>query len=202
MDPTLPKRITEQLAEDIRSGRLQPGAVLGQEALATRFGLSRQPIRLALQSLRASGLVRIRPDRSLEVAQLSTEQLRDLVAVRLLIEREALRLALPKRQVRDVLEATQIQQRLELEKDPRVIEQLDLAFHTALYRPCGNARLLQLVEEFRSEDRRPFHEQQIGSKSRERWARQHRRILKMYDSGDSAGADAALTAHLSTLQER
>jgi DNA-binding GntR family transcriptional regulator len=197
-----PKHVIDQLAEDIRFGRLPPGMVLRQAELATRFGLSRQPIRLALQSLRESGLLRVRPDRSLEVADLSTEQLRDLVAVRLLIEREALRLALPKRQARDVLEATQIQQRQELESDPRIIEQLDLAFHTALYRPCGNARLLKLVEGLRSEDRRPYHEQPIGSKSRERWARQHRRILKMYNAGDSAGADAALTEHLSTLEER
>src|SRR5262245_29812882 len=103
MDPRLANGIANQLSDEIRAGLLAPGSILRQDALAVRFGVSRQPIRLALQLLRASGLLTLRPDRSLEVAAITKEQLRDLVATRILIEREALRLAIPQRMKKNIL---------------------------------------------------------------------------------------------------
>jgi DNA-binding GntR family transcriptional regulator len=202
MDPITPNAIAARLFDDIRSGALPPAAVLRQDELAARFGVSRQPIRLALQSLRAAGLVSVRPDRSLQVVGISREQLHDLVATRVLVEREALRLAIPRRGSKDVLEAAQMQQRLELETEPRLLEELDQAFHAALYRPCGNLRLLRLICELRSEDRRPYVEQAPGSANRSRWKKHHRRILKTYEAGDSDACLAALEQHLAELVER
>jgi DNA-binding GntR family transcriptional regulator len=196
MDPNSAGAVADQLREDIRLGRLRPGTVLRQDALAHRFGVSRQPIRLALQSLRASGLVAGRPDRSVEIVGLSAAAARDLARVRLLVEREALALAVPLRSERDTLEARHLQARIEIEVEPRRIEDLDCAFHAALYRPCGNARLLTLIEDLRRENRRPYEDQPAGSKQRLRFARQHRKILRSYTAGDGPGAVAALEEHL------
>ena len=202
MDPRSPTAISAQLQEDIRLGRLPEGTILHQEALASRFGVSRQPIRLAIQSLRATGLVTLRHDRSVEVTEPSREELRDLVAVRLILESEALRMAFPRRTEKNVLEAKHLQERLEIEHDPRQLEALDNAFHNALYRTCENARLLRLVSDLRSEDRRPYGEQPAGSKKRALWSKQHRRILRHYATGDSNAALSALEQHLSVLKER
>jgi DNA-binding GntR family transcriptional regulator len=163
--------------------------------------VSRQPIRLALQSLRDSGLLSARPDRSVEIAGLSTEAVRDLARVRLLVEREALALAIPNRTERDILEAKQLQARIEIETDPTSIGELDCAFHSALYKPCGNARLLKLIEDLRREFRRPYEEQPLGSKHRARFAKQHRSILRAYMSGDASASIAALEAHLGERAE-
>jgi DNA-binding GntR family transcriptional regulator len=201
MDPNS-TAISAQLEEDIRLGRLARGAVLHQEALASRFGVSRQPIRLAIQSLRAAGLVALRQDRSVEVAGPSRQELRELVAVRLILEREALRIALPQRTKQNVLEATHLQERQEIEDDPRQLEALDNAFHGALYKPCENARLLRLIGELRSEDRRPYSEQKAGSAKRALWSKQHRQLLRRYAAGDCDGALLALEQHLSALKER
>ena len=202
MDPRLANGIANQLSDEIRAGLLAPGSILRQDALAVRFGVSRQPIRLALQLLRASGLLTLRPDRSLEVAAITKEQLRDLVATRILIEREALRLAIPQRMKKNILEAEQMQQRLELETDPATLEELDKGFHAALYQPCKNLRLLALIGDLRSEHRRPYSDQPLGSATRARWKKDHRRILKAYVAGDVAAALAALDAHLSGLAEK
>src|SRR5262245_20060521 len=113
MDPSSTLSVADWLREDIRLGRLPPGTVLRQDALAERFGVSRQPIRLALESLRASGLVAVRRDRSVEIVGLSPQAVRDLARVRLLVEREALALAVPNRTERGILEARQLQERLE-----------------------------------------------------------------------------------------
>ena len=75
MDPRLAVEIVRDLEEDIRQGRLQAGLVLRQESLATRFGVSRQPVRMAIEMLRASGAVALRRDRSVEVVGSSAQGL-------------------------------------------------------------------------------------------------------------------------------
>lgn len=202
MDPKPAHAIAETLAEEIRRGVLSPGTSLRQEALASRFKVSRQPVRMALQALQAEGLLQMRSDRTLAVASLDPERLRELVATRLIVEREALRLALARRGPKDVLAATHIQERIEIEPEPRLIEALDKAFHSALYAPCGNARLVALIEELRSEHRGPYLAQAPGSARRARWARDHRRLLKAYAAGDAAKAIAALEDHLTHVEGR
>jgi DNA-binding GntR family transcriptional regulator len=200
MDPSSGSEIARCLQEDIRLGRLPQGSILRQEALAERFGVSRQPIRLAIEALRTSGLVAVRRDRSVEVVGISADALRDLLSVRVLVEREALVLAMPHLTERDVLAARQLQERIEVETEPRLLEELDVAFHAALYKPCNNARLLVLIEELRREDRRPYREQPAGSAARAKWSRQHRKVLSKCAAGDAAGAVAVLEEHLADLK--
>ncbi len=198
----MPIEIADRLRADIRSGRIGAGATLQQEALADRFAVSRQPVRLALESLRAAGWLEPGRGRSLKVVEMSPEVLRDLVAVRRLVEGQALALAMPRRGDRDVLEASHLQERIELETDPQALEELDAAFHTVLYRAGGNRRLLTLVDELRREDRRPYREQQPDTAIRAVWRRQHRALLDAFRAGDAAGAAAALDTHLAHLIER
>lgn len=198
----MPIEIADRLRADIRSGRIGAGATLQQEALADRFAVSRQPVRLALESLRAAGWLEPGRGRSLKVVEMSPEALRDLVAVRRLVEGQALALAMPRRGDRDVLEASHLQERIELETDPQALEELDAAFHTVLYRAGGNHRLLTLVDELRREDRRPYREQQPDATIRAVWRRQHRALLDAFRAGDAAGAAAALNTHLAHLIER
>lgn len=56
-------RLREALEDDIISGRLRPGQRLDEVGMAERFGVSRTPVREALNQLAASGLVEIRPRR-------------------------------------------------------------------------------------------------------------------------------------------
>jgi DNA-binding GntR family transcriptional regulator len=157
---------------------------------------------MALEVLRASGLVAVRRDRSIEVVGVTAEALRDLVALRFLVEREALLLAVARRVRRDVTEAAHLQARLECETKPDLLEEMDCAFHSALYKPCGNARLLKLIEELRREDRRPYSEQQAGSAKRSKWCKQHRKLLELYADGESDRAVVALEEHLAELTRR
>ncbi|KAB2845683.1 MAG: GntR family transcriptional regulator [Hyphomicrobiaceae bacterium] len=203
MDPNSAAAVADRLREDIRLGRLRSGTVLRQDAIAVRFGVSRQPVRLALRDLRACGLVTVRRDRSVEIAGLSRDAAGELAEVRLLVEREALRLAIARRGDRDILEAKHLQERIEIETEPDRIAELDCAFHAVLYKPGGNARLLKLVEDLRLENRRPYQEQPVGSLQRALLAKQHRKIVRTYAAGDGDGAVRALEEHLrSTLESK
>jgi DNA-binding GntR family transcriptional regulator len=200
MDPNSASAIAGNLQDDIRLRRLPPGSVLKQDDLAARFGVSRQPVRLALEILRSAGLVAARPDRSVEVVGLSAEAQGDLLDLRLLVERQALALAMAQMDRRNLLGARHLQDRIEIESDPKLLEELDCAFHGALYKACGNARLLKLIDDLRREDRRPYHEQPAGSPARARWTRQHRALLRKCAAGDAGGAVAALDEHFSQLK--
>jgi DNA-binding GntR family transcriptional regulator len=201
MDPRLPATIASGLQDDIRTGRLPPGSVLRQEELAGRFGVSRQPIRQVIEILRGTGLVAPRRDRSVEVVAPSADAQRELLAVRLLLEQDALARAIPNLHDSDLLQARQIQERLEQADDPAVIEELDTGFHAALYQPCGNLRLLRLIETLRREDLRPYASQPRGSSRRSRWAREHRSLLRACAARDAAQASALLATHLSAPTE-
>ncbi|HEX7928914.1 MAG TPA: GntR family transcriptional regulator [bacterium] len=187
---------SNELRTDIQFGRLAPGAVLQQEQLAKRFAVSRQPIRMALEILKASGWVMSRRDRSVEVSGLSPQALHDLLQVRATVEREALTAAIPLLSGKDLLEAKHLQERIEVETDPKALEELDCAFHTALYRACGNARLLALIDELRRENLRPYREQPPKSQQRAGWGEDHAKLLAACRARDVAAAVAQLQAHI------
>ena len=191
-----PESIADVLRRDIEARLLPPDTALRQESLAERFGVSRQPVRQALDRLLAEGLVVRRSDRSLAVAGLSAGESRDLAALRILVEGEALRLSLPRLEPRDLRRATRLAEDLAEEENPAAIEELDVAFHAALYGACGNARMLRLIDSLRREGRRSYAVQPPGSVFRAAMAQQHEAILAACRAGDTAAAIRALAVHL------
>ncbi|PTW46591.1 GntR family transcriptional regulator [Rhodovulum kholense] len=87
------ERVAASLRAEILSGTLQPGARLGEVALAGRFQVSRGPVRAALQDLCESGLVAIVPNSGARVREVGREDARALYQVRAALEAEAARLA-------------------------------------------------------------------------------------------------------------
>ncbi|HKY94650.1 MAG TPA: GntR family transcriptional regulator [Kiloniellales bacterium] len=151
---TVADRIAAILREAIAAGTLAAGTALRQDDLAARFGFSRMPIRDALRLLEAEGIVSIHPTRGAFVAPMDATEIAEIFAVRELLEREALRLALPKLSDADLDRAEAILDRLDAEPDVGRWGALNRDFHLTLYRPCGNARLLDLIEaQHRAADR-------------------------------------------------
>ncbi|WP_028744514.1 GntR family transcriptional regulator [Rhizobium mesoamericanum] len=189
-------KIATALRREIEGGSLPPGTVLKQELLAGRFGVSRQPVRQALDRLLASGLLDRRPDRSLAVAGLTDEQARELAEIRAALETMALRSALPMLGDRDLRKAFRLNEDLVEDEDPATLEELDVAFHRTLYGPCGNARLLSMIDDLRGESRRAYLRQPKGSDERVILHAEHRAILEACARRDEAAALQALSDHL------
>lgn len=77
--------IADVLRDAIRQGLLPPGKPLVQGALADALGVSRVPVREALQFLASEGLVTFAEDGA-RVTELSAEEIRELWALRALVE--------------------------------------------------------------------------------------------------------------------
>lgn len=137
------------IVEAIDNGEVAPGQRLVETDLAERFGMSRTPVREALQRLEAQGVV-AREGRSLRVATLDHDQSGELYEVRRVVEGLAARLAARHAAPEEI---ALLQQMVEddraLLKDPRALAMSNRRFHRQLHRASHNRYLNQMLESMR-----------------------------------------------------
>jgi DNA-binding GntR family transcriptional regulator len=80
--PSLSMRAKELIQTAIWSGELPPSSHLVETHLAARFGISRGPLREALQALAAEGLVEIQPGRGAFVVNPTSDEMEDMIVLR------------------------------------------------------------------------------------------------------------------------
>ena len=95
MNEYLPLRdvVFNTLRQAILKGEFQPGERLMEIQLAQRLGVSRTPIREAIRKLELEGLVIMIPRKGAEVAKITEKNMRDVLEVRLALEKLAMELA-------------------------------------------------------------------------------------------------------------
>lgn len=93
MQPRNGKDIYTRLVQAIEARDLKPGDRLRETDLATRFGVSRTPIREALKQLEAQGLARHEPNRGMVIPTLDHDEINQLYMMREVLEGTAARFA-------------------------------------------------------------------------------------------------------------
>lgn len=156
--------IEETLRAAILDGRLPSGAALRQQDLADLFGVSRMPVREALRQLEAQSLLKVVPHKGAVVAALIDYDAVDTYALRLLLEKEALRLSIPLLEPQDIALARSYIEALETQTDHAELGRLNRLFHMALYHKVPNRKLLNLIELELNEEERflRFHLSSMG----------------------------------------
>ena len=193
---TVASHVADILREAIAKGSLKAGTPLRQDELAARFGFSRMPIRDALRQLEAEGIVSIHPTRGAFVARMDAAEIGEIYAVRNLLEVEALRLALPKLTGQQLAEAGTILDQIDAEPDVGRWGTLNRAFHLALYGPCGNRRLLGLIEAQHKAADRYVRILLSNLDYRSRSQSEHRKIMAACRRRDEGQALTWLAKHL------
>lgn len=143
---TLATTTTELLRERILGGVLRPGIRLIEADIAKQLRISRGPVREALATLRAEGLVHEEPRRGVSVSALGAQDIREIYEVRAALESGAARLVIAGGSSEAIPRLTSALERLK--KAARRSEQLefveaDLMLHEELCRVSGNERLFQ-----------------------------------------------------------
>ena len=141
--------IAAQLQQAIMSGSLAPGTQLAETELATRLGVSRGPLREAMQRLIQQGLLRSEPHRGLFVVTLDEEDIRDIYLARTAIETAAARLVL----ARDAKGAARRLGRIAdsmagaaTKGDWVRLTAADMEFHQTLIKAAQSRRLVRMSE--------------------------------------------------------
>jgi DNA-binding GntR family transcriptional regulator len=150
---TLNASVTSRIRADIIACRLMPNERLRVETLRERYGMGTSPIREALMRLETEGLVELEQNKGFRVAEVSLENLTDLMRTRIEIETIALRWSLEDGGVdweADLLGAfhrLSRQSKIEPEKPEAISEawgREHAAFHTALVAGCDAPTLLTI----------------------------------------------------------
>ena len=82
--------IVSAIRSEILAGNMRPGEELTQEMIAEQLGVSRMPVREALQSLAQEGLIVRLPNRHMQVAAMEEKQVRDTFRMAAAMETEIL----------------------------------------------------------------------------------------------------------------
>jgi len=141
--------LLEELRSAILSGRVHPGAPIPLDDVAARFSLSHIPVREALKTLMAEGLVEHEPRGAYVVARLTRAELAELYIVRASLERAAITAAVARATDEDVARAARALRELETATATGGSDdhhRWSRRFHLALIEPCRMHRLLQMFE--------------------------------------------------------
>ena len=146
-----------QLRDWIIEGTLAPGESLRDEALAEALGMSRTPVRDALQRLENEGLVVTSSTRRTSVSPVTLKQARDIYPITVALEVMALRLALPLMDAPalDAMRAANAELAEALAAGNAATATLaDEAAHGAFIARCGNEELQALLADLKAKVRR------------------------------------------------
>lgn len=154
---TYASMVTERLRANIVNGTLAPGSQLSEVELASTFGVSRGPVREALQRLIQEGLVRSEPHRGVFVPVLSEDDVRDVYLARDALESSAVRHIIATGKSLEAAEEldrlVKLMQDSEKANDWEAVGRYDLEFHTALVAASGSERLQRMFTTVISETR-------------------------------------------------
>ena len=185
------------LREAIFAGDLQAGARVSEATLAERFDVARPTVRAALQALVGDGLLRREPNRSVYVPRLADDDVRDLFAVRKLLELEAVR-TLVGRGIRPT-PAWQALRQLEglgEEDGWGEVVAYDLALHRALVDGVGSPRMTRIYGGITDEVRLGLVQLRPAYSAPAQIAAEHRTLLEAIASGDLDRALGETRDHL------
>ncbi len=203
------KSLSALLVEDLRkrilNGEFPGGALLRQEYLANQYGVSRMPVREALRLLDSEGLVTIQNNYSAIVSELSLDEIDEIFDLRLGLELDLLRRAMP-----NLTAASR-------KKSQDILDELDQAyanadssrwgflngeFHKSLYEPSNRTITLSMFSRISILVDRYLRLQITMTDAMTNGALEHKALLNLAYSGKTAEALELLTTHISRTKEQ
>jgi DNA-binding GntR family transcriptional regulator len=190
-------RVAERLRDDIVTGARSPGDRLVERELADELGVSRVPVREALRSLTAEGLVVPRPRSWAVVREFTERDLADLVEVREALELMTFRLAAVRRTPAEAAELGEIAAAglaAARRRDPTDARRLSARFHEYAVEVAGNHLLAEVELQLRSRLRWLYaqHDDLVAV------ATEHAGLAEAVAAGDVGALPYLVSTHLAT----
>jgi DNA-binding GntR family transcriptional regulator len=194
--------VFDVIVEMIISGELQPGEHLVENELAAHLGVSRQPVREALQRLHTEGWIDLRPALGAFVHEPTEDEADQLLAARSLLETESARLAARKstpEQVERLWELQRAGEKALDDEDQEGIVTANAALHAFVVSMSGNKVLAELIALV---DRRVrwYYRPIARSRGREAWD-EHRELIEVLASRNGRRAGELMRRHTERTRE-
>jgi len=189
------------IREYILEGRLDENSRLTEDFLSDQLGISKSPVREALNRLEAEGLIRIEPRKGAYLRRLSVVEIKELYDAREALEAHVVRTAVVTPALLADLRQSLKRQRtlLKAHDKPHYIEE-DVRFHALLAQATGNGFLCSLLENIQNQiwvSRRKTYDLSSSTAPDS-----HDAIVKALEEGSLDAAERAMREHIRNVLER
>ena len=202
---SLPEQIADAIIEGVATGALNPGQRLIELDLARRFAVSRMPLREALKTLEAQGIVERAPHRGVRMVELDDLQIDRVCEARSALEAIAARSAAatyraePDR-LRGVESALGRMEEAVRRGDWAAVNKADLAFHREICAASGNGVVLTLWEGLARHVWMIFSREILTETGRAQIVAQHREFLEALLVTEDACVPRLVERHIMRLR--
>jgi DNA-binding GntR family transcriptional regulator len=199
--PSRQETVAAALRLDILRGRVTAGARLDIDEIAARHGVSRTPVRDALKQLDGEGLVQVLPYRGVVVTRLAAEDLRELFAIRIALERLAVAQAAASISGAELDGLRKILKRMDRARfrDQSWVT-LNISFHDAVHAASRWPRLIEMIRVQRTNVER-YVRASAADLGTEAQQQDHWALLEALAARDAAAAQAVIERHLGRTVE-
>jgi DNA-binding GntR family transcriptional regulator len=196
--------IRETIEQRIVEGEFANGERLDEVKLATRFGVSRTPLREALKVLANEGLVRLAPGRGAYVTELSSQEVDSLFPVLAMLEARCAAEAVRRLGVSDLRRLDVLHQKMErhvADGDAAAYHRAADELHALLHQATGNPWLQRATADLRRFLRLARGMSRQGEARLLQSLAEHRTLMKAVSRGDAEGAEQIMHHHLLAQQK-
>ncbi len=194
--------VLEEIRHRITEGQYEQGTRLFEDQIAAELGVSRNPVREALQALASEGFVDLEPRRGARVADVTTERAGELFEVRGALEGLMARLAAQRRTEDDLAELQALVregQRCVAEGERASLPALNTRFHECLGATARNQLLTHTIQQL-SHVIQWVYAGSIGRRGADSWA-EHAAIVDAIARGDADAAEHNAALHIANARD-
>lgn len=197
--PSLDDQVYASVLDAILSGKLAPETPLVEASVAEQLGVSKTPVRAALQRLESQLLVKRSDSHRYHVAGFSTQDVHDIYVVRSRLEGLVAFLATPHMTAEDLQHASSLveaaQAALEQGDNP-LCASLGRQFHKLLLSRVQNRYLVDSLDRLNAHVERGRRLASLSDLVSQHSLEQHRLVVEAMRSGDAGLAERLLSDHI------
>jgi DNA-binding GntR family transcriptional regulator len=196
--------VYEELKMRILKGEIAPGQRLMEVETSEELGVSRTPVREAIKKLEKEGLVVVEPRRGTYAAQISDNDLIEILEVRESLEALAAQYAAKRMKATQKEKLKNIAEKYnKAVKDGKLTMMIkyDTEFHRILAEGSNNKTLINLIDQLRELLLRFRYLYYDNTARAEKNPAEHQRIIDAIMDGDEKAAHDATLAHIGSLKE-
>ena len=196
---SLEARVYNELREALLCGQFKKDEWLTEHMLTQKLGVSRTPVRSALQRLAEDGLVSLIPNRGAVVIGITKEDIVDIYRIRMRLEGLACAMAAEKiteEEKQKLSENVALFEFYIQRQDTEHIEELDTVFHRMIYEASGSPTIARILSDLHLHTK-GYRRTALAVPGRlEKTTEEHRNILNAILSGNAEEADRLTCEHI------
>lgn len=194
--------VLDQIRQRILSGQLRPGEPIRQETLAGELGVSRIPVREAIQRLEVEGLVSIQAHRGAYVCGVSAAEAVETFELRMQVEPwlfgEAIKAGGRAGRLAEAHQALE----LTLHAEPADWGRANWRLHEALYLPARRELAMSMLKQLHDRGDRYLQFQMVHVPQEKPAYAEHLALIELAEDGDVEAAQRALREHIRVAMEQ